>query len=196
MSKKVLVAAPRSGAEIDRVALGVISSVQSQMLTEPERFDTERFLECDLERMTQIRFDYRELQQFNFHGYTDIEEMECVICQSLVDNPTNKRFLWSTIAHELGHCFLHVPEFRRRKMLARFIHNDETATLQRRSEDNIPIYANPEWQAFRFAGALLIPKPSLDIALKRGLSEQELCNVFGVNPAFLHSRLRALKMSL
>jgi Zn-dependent peptidase ImmA (M78 family) len=193
MGKQVLVASPRSGNSIDNIALGIVEKYQPEMLINPQQFDAQRFLECELENLTEIAYDYRELQ-FNVQGYTDIEEMECVICSSYVDDPMHERFLRSTIAHELGHCFLHVSEFRRRKNLARFIHNDDTVTLKRLSEDNIPLYANPEWQAWRFAGALLIPKPSLDLALSRGATKEELCNIFGVNPAFLNSRLRALKM--
>ncbi len=93
-----------------------------------------------------------------------------------------------------AHCFLHVPEFRKRKQLARFIHNDENATLQRRHEDNVPIYANPEWQAFRFGGALLIPKTSLEIVLSQGASPEDMCKIFAVSLPFLNSRLRALKL--
>jgi Zn-dependent peptidase ImmA (M78 family) len=193
MGKQVLVAKPRSGVYIDKIALSVVANYQPEMLSEPQQFEAQRFLECELENLTQISYDYQELQ-FNVHGYTDIEGMECVICSSLVDNPNQKRFLRSTIAHELGHCFLHVPEFRHRKQLTRFIHNDENANLQLRREDNIPLYANPEWQAFRFAGALLIPKASLEIALSQKASKEDLCDIFGVNPAFLNSRLRALKM--
>ena len=46
-----------------------------------------------------------------------------------------------TLAHELGHVFLH---------------NDNTVVLSRGSE-NIPIYENPEWQANTFAAEFLVP---------------------------------------
>ncbi len=194
MGKKVLVATPRSGHEIDQMALKIVADYQPKMLTELQQFDVKRFFECELEALTSIKFDYQILQN-SVHGVTDIERMECVVCSTLLDNPSQIKFLRSTIAHELGHCFLHVPEFRRRKQLAKFINNDENATLQRRSEDNIPLYVNPEWQAFRFGGALLIPRPSLELALKRGINdENDLCEIFNVHLPFMQSRRRALKI--
>lgn len=48
-----------------------------------------------------------------------------------------------TVAHELGHYFLHAPE---RMALAKF-----------RGIGDVPIYMNPEWQADTFAGELLVP---------------------------------------
>lgn len=194
MSKHVLVASPRSGALIDQLALSVVKKHQPEILTSPGKFDAQRFLECELENSLGISFDYAPLQP-NIHGYTDIEEMTCVICSSFVDDPKHVRFLNSTIAHELGHCFLHVHDFRRRKLIGRFINDDDTANLKLYREETVPLYANPEWQAFRFAGALLIPKPSLELAISEGRDIKELCDTFEVHPAFLRSRLRALKLA-
>lgn len=194
MGKQVLVAQKRSGIEIDLAAEKVIREYKPEILTKPQAFDVQRYLDCELEERTGIAGDYQMIQG-GVHGYTDIEEMKCVICKSLSDDPQNRRFLRSTIGHELGHCFLHVPEFRRRKQLARFINKDENAVLQRRAEDNIPTCAHPEWQAYRFSGALLIPRSSLEIALARGASEHELCEIYDVHAPFLQSRLRALKLA-
>ncbi len=82
MGKQVLVASPRSGLAIDEVAYRVVADYQPEMLTEPQPFEVQRFLECELEDRTQISYDYQELQP-NVHGYTDIERMECVICSLL-----------------------------------------------------------------------------------------------------------------
>lgn len=47
-----------------------------------------------------------------------------------------------TIAHEILHLILHQPS---------------TLTLYCRTDDDIPLYKNPEWQAECFAGELLMP---------------------------------------
>jgi Zn-dependent peptidase ImmA (M78 family) len=134
-------------------------------------------------------WSYRELHP-DIHGYTNIEELHCVISASIVENPIQTRFLRSTIAHEIGHFFLHISEFRQRMNLEEFFDNSEIEF-----EKEIPVYADPEWQAWRFAGALLMPKPALEKAFEKGInSSSELCEIFEVNPAFLNSRLRALKM--
>ena len=65
-----------------------------------------------------------------------------------------------TLAHEVGHFILH---------------GEGRVALARASDENIPAYRKPEWQANTFAGELLIP-----IHLIRGKSETaiaDLCKV-------------------
>ncbi|HEX8397507.1 MAG TPA: XRE family transcriptional regulator [Pyrinomonadaceae bacterium] len=187
-------ATPRSGAAIDADAEHIIEIFQSDMLTKPEPFKVEHFFECQFYQYFKVWSDYRDLQP-NVHGYLNIEELHVVINAQLAENQNDtvqRRFLRSTIAHELGHYFLHEPEFRVRMQLEEFADSDDAS-----QNKHIPVYADPEWQAWRFAGALLMPKPSLEAALKLGCNTtEELCDVFAVNPAFMNSRLRALKMSL
>jgi hypothetical protein len=191
MPKEILIAKKRSGKDIDGIALAVVAKYQSEMLTSLQPFDVQRFFECELEGETQIRPDY-ELLPFGAFGMTDINGMRCVICPSLLENPTGNRFLRSTIGHELGHCFLHVPEFRLRKQLAQFIHSDPSAALPRADETKVPTFMKPEWQAHHFSGALLMPRPSVEFALASGYEHAELCDIFDVNRPFVDSRLRAL----
>lgn len=57
------------------------------------------------------------------------------------------------------------------------------------------MYRSPEWQAHRFASALLLPAKTFVKAYKkyRG-NERILADIYEVNPAFVRSRIKALKL--
>lgn len=182
-------ALPRSGKSIDTDALKIVEQFQPSMLNEPQAFDVQRFFECEFYTEFKGWSDYQQLQP-EIHGYTNIEELHCVINSQIEETSVQKRFLRSTIAHEVGHYFLHISEFRQRMKLEEISDNVD---IEFGTE--IPVYADPEWQAWRFAGALLMPEPAVVKALNIGIDNAtDLCNTFDVNPAFLNSRLRALKL--
>lgn len=194
MSRLVPVASPKSGARIDALSLSLVKRYQPEVLQRPMPFDIERFFECDLEYLVGVKTDYRELAH-GIHGYTDIDKMESVIALQLMEDDSQKRFRRSTIAHEAGHVVQHVLEFRRKKEALRFIHDSEQAGLKMYREQDIPLYRNPEWQAWRFAKGLLMPAPSVRLATRCGYTWQDMSEVFDVNPAFALSRLRELRSS-
>ncbi|MGA9771139.1 MAG: hypothetical protein WBV94_19050 [Blastocatellia bacterium] len=192
MSRTVPVASPKSGAGIDALSLSLVKRYQPEVLQKPMPFDIERFFECDLEDLIGVRTDYRELAH-GIHGYTDIDKMESVIALQLMEDDSQNRFRRSTIAHEAGHVVQHVLEFRRRKEALRFIHDTEQASLKMYREQDIPLFRNPEWQAWRFAKGLLMPAASVRLAIKLGYTWRDMSEVFDVNPAFALSRLRELR---
>lgn len=194
MSLRVPVASPRSGAEIDAIALKIIKKFQPEILDEPAPFNIERFFECELERISGVKSDYRRDLPSGIYGYTDSDTMESVICSDLLDDPLQIKFTKSTIAHETGHVLIHVPEFRRKKALLRSIHDKEHVSLRLHRQANVKVFMNPEWQAWRFAGALLMPTPTFKAGVIKGLDELDLSELFQVNPAFVRTRLRALKL--
>ena len=61
-------------------------------------------------------------------------------------------------------------------------------------EEEIPLYMNPEWQAWSFAGAILMPATEVQKSLTKGYNISDLSERFRVNPAFVKSRLRKLKL--
>lgn len=191
MGNAILTAKPRSGDEIDGIALGVVTKFQPQMLNSLQAFEVQRFFECELWSETGISCDYQQLP-FGAYGMTEIDGMRCVICSSLLNNTDGGRFLRSTIGHEIGHCYLHVPEFRLRK-LVQFINDSGSTALPRRDEDSVKIYMRPEWQANRFSGALLMPRPSVELAIANGHTAADMCDIFDVHLPFVNSRLRGLK---
>jgi hypothetical protein len=193
MARKVVLAIARSGHDIDAHAERIIKEFQPEVLGKIKPFDVERFFDCELEQLTKVKPDFRELS-YGIHGYTDITLMECVISIELADDESQRRFLRSTEAHEIGHCIQHVPEFRFKREMMRFTQRDEQATLRMHREDTVPVYRNPEWQAWRFGSALLINTPSVMTAILAGCSVLDMAEAFDVHPAFVASRLRGLKV--
>lgn len=68
-----------------------------------------------------------------------------------------------TIAHEIGHYFMHQP--------------DNISLARADKEIKIPTYKKPEWQANTFAGELLVPP-----RLANGYSIEEVVEHFHVSP--------------
>lgn len=196
MSLRVPLANPKSGADIDLIALKIIMQFQPDVLAEPSPFDIEKFFEFNLEDITGVQTDYRGDLPPGIYGYTDSDEKVCVISSELMDDPFQVRFRRSTIAHETGHGLMHVSEFRLKKALLRSMHDKKHVSLRLHRAANVPTYKNPEWQAWRFAGALLMPKPTFRFAVKEGYDEKDLAKMFDVNPAFVKTRLRALKLNV
>lgn len=194
MARHVVKATGRSGKQIDFMALSVVKEYQSEMLADPQPFQVEKFFELELPSFRSITTDYQELGG-NIHAYTDIDEMVCVVATQLVENPSQRQFLRSTLSHEIGHCHIHVPEFRLRKAMAKFIHDKDHQTLRLHREEFVRIFENPEWQAWRYAGALMMPGPSVMAAYNRGYSIMDMCTIYDLNRPFVETRLRALGLA-
>jgi Zn-dependent peptidase ImmA (M78 family) len=87
-----------------------------------------------------------------------------------------------------------VPEFRRRKEMLKLIHDSEDVSLRMFRKDQIRAYEDPEWQAWRFAKALLMPAVTVRMAVGAGISHNEMSLAFQVSVPFVRSRLRDLKL--
>ncbi|MGY4294618.1 hypothetical protein ACVWXN_002713 [Bradyrhizobium sp. i1.4.4] len=81
-----------------------------------------------------------------------------------------------TLAHEVGHAMMHV------------------GTLNRLPTNlgNVPIYCDPEWQANRFAGALLMPRH----LMAQCKSVDEITRRFGVSREAAVARIKTLKLGI
>jgi Zn-dependent peptidase ImmA (M78 family) len=192
LAKKLIPAKPRSNASIEKNTLEIITKFQSDVLSNNEPFDIECFFDCDLEEFTGVKTDYQKLP-FGIHGYTDSELMLSVISRDLAESESQNFFTYSTIAHEVGHAFLHVKDYRKKQATLLSLHEkDHNMRLCR--EEEIPLYMNPEWQAWSFAGAILMPATEVQKSLTKGYNISDLSERFRVNPAFVKSRLRKLKL--
>lgn len=194
MSRKIVPARPRSSKKIEATAMTIIRELQPGVLTNGEQFDIERFFDCHLEDITGVATDYQHLDNGIF-GYTDSEEMVCVISRDLAEDRFQNNFCRSTTAHECGHAILNVKDYRVMRAVLRSIHGKDHQVRMYREQD-IVVYRNPEWQAWRFAGAILMPESTFVRAVNGGAGEKELSKMFGVNPAFVRTRARALKLVL
>jgi hypothetical protein len=195
MSHSVHLVKARSGKEIDAIAFNLIQAFQPDAVKIVIKFDVELFFDCELEKQTGIKPDYKPIGD-GVDGYTDIERMECIICSELTEcdeDDVKRRRLRATQAHEIGHCFLHVEELKRRGTMFRFLHNDQTS-LERYKQEEIKAYLNPEWQAWRFAGALLMPECCFRAAVNNNWTKRKMSRAFDVNISFIDVRLRDLKI--
>lgn len=128
-------------------------------VSEREKFPILEFIEFFLGK---VGFSFEVLEDFELKGkYAEAlpNEKKLLIRQSTYDGAVegNPRDLF-TLAHEVGHLFLH---------------NSQTITLARRDR-NIKIYEDPEWQSNTFAGELFAPADAII-----GMSKEEVMNRYG-----------------
>jgi hypothetical protein len=88
-----------------------------------------------------------------------------------------------TVAHELGHAYLHVDQIRRRIALGLGLPRQVDAR-------KLKSYDNAEWQAWAFAGCFLAPRAS--IAAAGTLDADELASIFMTSPRIMTLHLRRL----
>jgi hypothetical protein len=191
---KVLEVSPLSKKDIEQMTLSLVERFQPQMIGSLEPFRVEQFLEIEIPRSFGIEVDYQVLDPW-VYGFTDPINKRCVISNELadlsLDSTSHRRFLRSTIAHESGHCVMHVEQIRFRNELIRLVHGKEHDVFSMKREvADIKPYRNPEWQAWRFARGLLLPLPCMRQALQKGLGVEEMAEVFDVNQRFVQVRLK------
>lgn len=193
MAYKIVPAKPRKSVEIDSLALDIVKKYQPGVLTKMEMFDIESFFEFELEEITKVKTAYRPLT-YGVYGLTDSDKLLSIVSSELAEDDLQECFFRSTLSHESGHGILHVWEFRTRKAILSSITNKENGELKMYRDCDIPVYMNPEWQAWRFAGALLMPEPAISKAISKGYTVNDMARTFSVNPAFVRTRLKALKI--
>ena len=96
-------------------------------------------------------------------------------------------FARTTACHEIGHAVLHVPALRRRLLL-----KDALSRIQRR---NLRAYEDPEWQAWMFAGAILMPSVTLRMlqGQHKSLTPDLVGQTYEISDKMAQSHLRRLK---
>jgi hypothetical protein len=195
MSHSVTKVRARSAKEIDELAFSIIVSFQPDAAKMVTKFDVERFFDCELEYRTGIEPVYLPLGR-GLDGYTDSAEMKCVVCSELAQygsDDVQRRRLRATLAHEIGHCYLHVKDARRFRKKYQFL-QDGSVSLEVYARSEVKVYEDPEWQAWRFAGALLMPECCVRAAVIGKWTRKMMSRAFDVNPSFVEVRLRDLKI--
>ncbi len=138
-----------------------------------------------------IDYEYSDELPHDIHGFTDAEKRIICINSSLVENPHKERFLRATIAHEIGHAILHIPTMQKMKQYLKLVQRQENGRVRLYRESNILPYENPEWQAWHFAKAILMPRATLQKLLNEGIVDSvRLADIYNVNPGFVRERLR------
>ena len=187
----------RSAVEIETAACELLQRFQPDIFRVVSSFDVENFFDVELHADTHIEAIYSDLPD-GLEGFTDSLNMQCFISQKLADHggrDVQARRLRSTIAHEIGHCYLHVEEARQNRQFQQMFKNDASFSFEMYRPEDLKAYENPEWQAWRFASALLMPEPPFRCAVDRNWTKTQIKHGFDVNPSFIDVRLRELKIT-
>lgn len=164
MRKNGTIVPPQSTKDIYIIA-EVIRSVFSEMMALPLYVPIDRIYEVLPELIEGFSFEVVTKADIgDDHGLTYPGKQIILIREDIYDGACRgngrDRF---TMAHELGHLFLH-----REVRFARSPHNT-----------TVPIYMNSEWQADTFASGFLVDKE----ALGRCKSVEEVTDTFGISIA-------------
>jgi Zn-dependent peptidase ImmA (M78 family) len=192
MSKAIVVPG-RSKVEIDQTAMSILSKFQISAIKKPEPVDIEYLFEIIIPEHYGIVTGYCDLSKLgnDVLGYTNAQSKMSYVDKSLSDSDDKitRRLFRSTIAHEIKHCVKHVQILNLFKSICK---DKDDEGLYRREKSKIKPYEDPEWQAWFFAGALLMPNHHVLTLNKRGCSTEEMADIFDVNPAFMRSRIKRL----
>jgi hypothetical protein len=193
---KVPVVPGLSRQDIERKALAVLRNCQPEALRGICPVDIETIYELYIPDIVKVTIGYTDLSELlapGILGYTNAAEKLSLVDKSLsdaLDRPTLRRFR-ATASHEAGHCLMHVPVLRFFKSSSI---GDGREGLYRANRADIPAYVDPEWQAWEFARALLMPRQLINEYCEKGFTEDEIADKFDVNPAFVRVRLATLKI--
>lgn len=142
-----------------------------------------------------IKTEYADLSRRfpgkNVLGFTDPENKECLIDAALYEDisTSGRRRFRATVGHEAGHCLLHVRD----REISSSVSVGGRGFFRAKRKD-IPAYRDPEWQAWEYGDELLMPQDQLAAQVKSGKSLFELAEFFDVNPKYVETRMRKLKI--
>lgn len=159
---------PMSAARIEDMAQTIRKIAYPHLAAKLEPFPAAEFLEFDLKRTLGYEWDIRECLPEGLEAWTDCDSKLIVLSeavyQGLWNNHPRDRF---TVCHEVGHAALgHAEALKQQTRRGK--------ALPRLPRGEFPVYMNPEWQANRFAAALLMPERIIRTMITRGLTSGEI----------------------
>lgn len=179
----------RSTREIIEAAKGFLSRVQPEMLARPMPLDHRALmsaLECHGIFVTPVpdaRLPGAEGETFPNGDHIEILLPETTYDTLEQGGPFQNRAR-ATLAHEVGHAFLHIPALPRLE--------GKPIGFRRVSPHQIPAYESSEWQAWAFAGALLAPPRTLLMLGSR--TPATVARIYSISAEMAASHLRRLRM--
>jgi len=93
----------------------------------------------------------------------------------------------ATVAHELGHCVLHVPVICRCCM---FPHGQHL--LARVAREEVPAFKCAEWQAWALGGCILAPRRTINMVSNPTVAK--LANIYEISISMMQQHLRRLRL--
>lgn len=99
-------------------------------------------------------------------------------------------FAKTTVCHEIGHALLHVPVIRRHMLVEGVL-----ARVQRKS---LKAYEDPEWQAWAFAGCIMMPSVTVNkmLTLEPLLNVATLSQKYELSEKMVMAQLKKMKLNL
>ena len=190
MAKEIVVPGT-SKKKIEEHAVSLLREFQPSTIKEPEPINVEFLYEVIVPRRYGISTGYSSELAPGILGITDASLKVSYVNSSLSDweDAPTRRLFRSTVAHEIKHCISHVQALNLFKSICK---GDADEVLYRREKKDIKAYEDPEWQAYFFAGALLMPRYHILRLHEGGCLIPDIADIFDVNPAFVRWRLRKL----
>lgn len=179
--------------QIERIAEAALEELYPAALRSPQPVDLCHLIDTELPRHGIHISPASFLELGNREAVTDPagdDEIEILLLEDryedLFAGGSKANRARATVGHELGHGVLHVPVIRRWRKLP-----TANLLLARTARANMQPWEDPEWQAWCFAGAFLVPARTLRPI--RGEDLWTLAQFYNVSPDFMRSRLKRLK---
>jgi len=192
---KVPVVPGLSRNKIEARAVSLLRELQPEAFKGECPVDIEAIYEFYIPEHCGIETGYTDLSFLGsgILGYTDAAKKISYVDKTLSDpndTPTERRCR-ATVGHESGHCLYHVPILNFFKSSSR---EDESEWLYRAKRTEIKAYEDPEWQAWEFARACLMPRCLILQYCEKDYSIRDMAERFNVNPRFIEVRLKTLNI--
>lgn len=194
---EVPVVPPMKALSIEHKAEEFLKRYSPEVLKFPRAVPVDKFYEFVMPELSiPVRTSYTSLRMLgiNAEGYTNANQKISIVDTSLADDFSvrGRRRFRSTVAHELGHCILHVPLRRWQSSL------QIVGIGLKRERMGLRAFEDPEWQAWRFCYALCMPAGQVEKAVDiYGTTKQGIANiaeVFDMSKSFVYQRLKTLKL--
>lgn len=197
LEEKVPPVSPLSTVAVCELGRCVLDQLDPDVLEKPQPLDVLRLVDERLPKFG-IHFCPATREELGDRaGATDPrgkDEINILISEDCWDHLEEdvplSYFSKTTVCHELGHAIVHVPVLRRRLLM--------TDCLSRVSRGSIKAYEDPEWQAWIFAGSILMPSITLKMLKHAGqpLTPEQVSSTFEVSKQMARSHLKRLRWPL
>jgi hypothetical protein len=184
---------PLSITVIEELGRCFLEQLAPEMLEEPRSLDVLHLADTPLPKFGINVYPATRAEIGDMVGATDPigdAEIDILVSEEIWDaleQPAPvSHYARSTVCHEVGHAVLHVPVLRRR-----LLHSNALPRMQR---GKLKAYEDPEWQAWTFAGAILMPSEALRMlqAKYKVLTPEIVADVFEVSTKMARSYMRKL----
>ncbi|MFW5489427.1 MAG: ImmA/IrrE family metallo-endopeptidase [Desulfovibrio sp.] len=198
MNTTVPVVPPKSRPTIQREAACFLKKWIPEAIRSEEPIEIDYIYDVILTEHYEIKTGYIDLSSLGIGrgilGFTDAETRQSWITSSLADatDTVGRRRFRATVGHEIGHCIMHVPYLEKFRSAS----SRNCGELCRACRSDLPAYKDPEWQAWEYGDELLMPTVLLKKLIKEGKNVQDLAKNFDLNPGYIKTRLKKLKIRL